>query len=584
MAAIDYLPDGAVLYYDGASPETYTLRGTSLDDGNSGVREVEVQVNGGAWTLPTGTENWTFDWTPTGTGTYTINARATDYLDNTSANASITVTVTGTEPAAYITHPAEGASIFAGTVVDIIGTAKDTADFLNYQVQYKDTGDPDWTLITPTPVTTPVHEGLLAQWDTTGLDSPNYELQLTVQDALANITTYTVNAGILAALSMSGIADVTFFEEGQRYHYANLPDYVTPSDAADSYSYTILDPQPPAGMGVAIDGEKWLNIVPETDWYGWADVTVQADDGAGHTAFDTFRVTVSNLNDAPTEPVIELLPEQPGDTSELICSVIEHSTDPDGEAFQYTFDWYKSENGIQYGSVVRSYSEPADLVSSNSDSLSSLETTAGDWWRCVVRASDGTAYSDPVIVETRILQSSSITLSASPTSITLGEPVTLSGEISDVEGIAPVGFVSLSPDNLEDNLYPEGTVSNIAGAYSTVFYPKAATMGRDFWEVIASWPGDTSHMGAQSTWKSIGVDKADPILSLETSHASALLQLENAPDFSVTASLRVKNFPSELGDLFASQSIRLSVQDPNGRANALCAADQADGWVGGGGL
>ena len=62
-----------------------------------------------------------------------------------------------------------------------------------------------------------------------------------------------------------------------------------------------------------------------------------------------------------------------------------------------------------------------------------------------------------------------------------------------------MGFTSVSPAGVADSLYPEGTVSNAAGAYARTFIPREASEGRTFWQVRAAWSGD-DHKGATSDW------------------------------------------------------------------------------------
>ena len=345
---IDYLPNNTQLWLNSGAPTAYTLYGTAVDSGVSEVALVEIQVNGDPWEPATGTDSWQWIWTPAVAGVYTIRARATDYQGNVSENASITVTVSADQPTADIMTPAPGTAFVSGTVENNMGSASDTTDFQDYQVRYKGADDPVWTLITPAPVTSPVQEGVLAPWDTTGLTSPDCLLQLVVRDTTAHISVHTIALSIVANLSISGIPDVTFYEGSQFYRYAYLPDYTVPREVADSYTYRLAAPLPPAGMGISIDEDNWLHILPATNWYGWADITVQVEDLGGCVAEDTFRVQINNINDAPTAPVVSLTPAQPGDDDPLVCAIVQHAEDPDGTPFQYIFEWYRSRDGVYY--------------------------------------------------------------------------------------------------------------------------------------------------------------------------------------------------------------------------------------------
>jgi N,N-dimethylformamidase beta subunit-like protein/uncharacterized protein DUF4082/Big-like domain-containing protein len=70
-----------------------TISGTASDVGGV-VAGVEVSTDGGAtWHPATGTTSWSYQWTPTVSGSPTVEARATDDSVNTSAPVSVHVTV-----------------------------------------------------------------------------------------------------------------------------------------------------------------------------------------------------------------------------------------------------------------------------------------------------------------------------------------------------------------------------------------------------------------------------------------------------------------------------------------------------------
>ncbi len=562
VVTIDYLPDNALVHLNLADPATYVLHGTSLDTGESGIKQVDLRIDDGFWLPATGTDTWTYAWTPADAGDCILQARALDYQGNVSDTASITLTVSEDKATAYITSPASGTSFFSGTLVDVFGSAEDETDFQDYQVQYKNAGDPDWTLITPTPVTTPVHEGLLAQWDTTGLTSPDYLLQLVARDASENLSAHTVAVEILADLSLSGIEDVSLYEEQQLPRHAWLPAFARPSEGAEDYTYTLAAPLPPESMGISIDGENWLHILPATDWFGWADVTVSVDDGAGHTAQDTFRVTVINVNDPPTAPEIMITPALPGDDDALVCQVTVPATDADDDPLQYQYDWYSSLNGIAYTpEPVRSV-----CVSADYDILAAFETEPGEFWKCLVRAYDGMAYSTECFVDTvRVLRGSTISMNLFPGSLTLGQYLTVSGQIDGLSGSAPVVFTSTKPLGTVDPAYPPAVLCANNGVYTNSFPPNQASEGRTPWQIQAAWNGDSAYRGAQSGIMAFSVNKARPSLQVTLSHTAALLNLAGADDFEIGASLGVPNFPYELQSLLIGRTVRLAVQTPDGQ-------------------
>lgn len=74
---------------------TFTITGTATDTGGGVVGGIDVSTDGGlTWHPATGTSNWSYVWTPTVTGTYTIAVRSVDDSGNLqSLPASRTVSV-----------------------------------------------------------------------------------------------------------------------------------------------------------------------------------------------------------------------------------------------------------------------------------------------------------------------------------------------------------------------------------------------------------------------------------------------------------------------------------------------------------
>jgi hypothetical protein len=71
-----------------------TVSGTAADTGGGVVARVEVSTDGGnTWQPATGLGSWSYSWTPTATGSFTIQVRAEDDSDNIGAVVSIPVTV-----------------------------------------------------------------------------------------------------------------------------------------------------------------------------------------------------------------------------------------------------------------------------------------------------------------------------------------------------------------------------------------------------------------------------------------------------------------------------------------------------------
>jgi hypothetical protein len=143
-----------------------TITGTASDAGGGTVAKVDVSVDGGLNYIPaTGTNAWSFNWTPSAPGPVTIKSRALDNAGNQqNPPAEIHVTVDA-PPTSRITFPIEGATVLIGTPVVITGTASDAGGGSVVKVEVsvdggaysKATGTNswsfDWTPNSPGPVT-----------------------------------------------------------------------------------------------------------------------------------------------------------------------------------------------------------------------------------------------------------------------------------------------------------------------------------------------------------------------------------------------------------------------------------------------
>jgi len=87
-------------------------------------------------------------------------------------------------------------------------------------------------------------------------------------------------------------------------------------------------------------------------------------------------------NNEPTVPTVELTPSNPDTGDDLICEA--HSTDPENYSpIEYEYKWYKNSS---YVDTV--------ITTSNTITLDSSYTNAGEEWMCNVRAYDHTTYSN----------------------------------------------------------------------------------------------------------------------------------------------------------------------------------------------
>ena len=109
-------------------------------------------------------------------------------------------------------------------------------------------------------------------------------------------------------------------------------------------------------------------------WSCWMSGT----DGQTEGPAGTDTVQISDQNQAPSAPVVQITPGEPGVNHPLHCQVLEESTDPNGDTVTYQFEW--TQNGGK-----TSWIEPE---------LSSEWTVEGDSWTCTARAFDGELFSE----------------------------------------------------------------------------------------------------------------------------------------------------------------------------------------------
>ena len=101
--------------------------------------------------------------------------------------------------------------------------------------------------------------------------------------------------------------------------------------------------------------------------------TCQADG-----AFGTCACGTTPSNSAPSAPVVQVAPSSPTDTQDLVCTVAQASSDPNGDTLTYQFAWTK--NGQPFAAAV---------ANTTSSTVSADATSAGDVFACAASASDG---------------------------------------------------------------------------------------------------------------------------------------------------------------------------------------------------
>jgi parallel beta-helix repeat protein len=100
---------------------------------------------------------------------------------------------------------------------------------------------------------------------------------------------------------------------------------------------------------------------------------VTPNDGTEDGSSNEDQVTIGNT--PPTAPTIDVTPNTPTTTDNLVCNVTISSNDPDEDTITYFYEWYKNE-------VLQ--------PSLTTDTVPSSETAKGEVWKCIATPFDGT--------------------------------------------------------------------------------------------------------------------------------------------------------------------------------------------------
>jgi len=101
--------------------------------------------------------------------------------------------------------------------------------------------------------------------------------------------------------AIEGIPDLVFIEDsGLHDSVIDLWSYASDAETPDSgLTFTIISQSNAAVVNCVIDPNRFIDCTTQTNQNGYSDVTVQVADPEGLTDTDTFRVTVTPVNDAP---------------------------------------------------------------------------------------------------------------------------------------------------------------------------------------------------------------------------------------------------------------------------------------------
>ncbi len=186
------------------------ITGTATDSGGGHVAVVEVSTNGGvSWHRATGSENWTYSWTPLAGGSYTILSRAVDDSVNMETGVTGTTITVAAAPTTSLFSPSDVPVILTDSDVGFVNLGVSFSSSLSGTIvgikYYKSVGDGG------------THTGSL--WSVTGtlLATATF-----TQETASGWQTVTFSNPVSISAGTTYVA--SYHSNG---HYANTSDYFT---------------------------------------------------------------------------------------------------------------------------------------------------------------------------------------------------------------------------------------------------------------------------------------------------------------------------------------------------------------------
>jgi len=104
---------------------------------------------------------------------------------------------------------------------------------------------------------------------------------------------------------IDGLLDLSFVEDsGLHNDIADLWFYASDAETPDSgLTFTIISQSNAGIVNCVLDSNRYIDCTTQTDEYGYSDIVVRVMDPEGLTDTDTFRITVTPVNDAPAVSV-----------------------------------------------------------------------------------------------------------------------------------------------------------------------------------------------------------------------------------------------------------------------------------------
>ena len=344
-------------------------------------------------------------------GQHAIQLRVEDNSGKSSVQ-SVVIDVGGANglPSCEITSPDSGSAAIIGETVVFQATVSDP-DVPATELAVEWQSDKDGTLGT----TTPTSSGeVIFAYDE--LSTNSHTITLMVSDEVGAVCSdailFSIGTPPTISITSPTDADVYTVGEGVLFSAEVTDNEDLPSDLSIEWISNIdgqLSTQSPTSAGLAQFSSTDLSA-------GLHTVLVSVFDSTGLSAD---AIVSLRVNTPPTVPNVQLSPSI-AYTDDGLIVVASGSTDTDGDAVNYAYEWYK--NGT--------------LTTHTTATIDASNTTKGDLWTVRVTPNDG--YSDGAYAEQSIVIANSLpvisSIFVSPNPPSINDLLTCTAVVSDADG------------------------------------------------------------------------------------------------------------------------------------------------------